>query len=558
MLKRNLMKTMKRITTFGMTAVMLTMFFTGCGNGGDTATTAAKDKSEAATTPYGKYDKLITYTIGKNTPGSPRIPEGDDYENNAYTRYLKDVLNIQNENEFEAANGDPYDQKVSMAVATGDIPDIMKVDATTLKQLVDGDMIADLTDVYKNCATDKIKEMYDSYNGRALESATFDEKLMALPSTQCANVPTMLWVRQDWMDKLGLQAPKTMDDVENILQQFVTKDPGNNGAGKTIGLVASPNVGGVYGGLFQMDNVLSMYNAFPGQWIKEDGKVVFGSTTDNMKKGLTKVADMFKKGLIDPQMAVRQGDDITSLIVNGQAGAFFGPWWAPDYPLNDAKKLNPNAQWVPYIIPTNADGSYTTYTQNPASEFYVVKKGFEHPELLVKIASVINDKMVYEDYGKQELMDYIKQGVDSGVRPVGILVNDYNATIDMYKNIDLALKGEKDPESLGADKGNYEKCKDYLANPNSPSADAWSGYTSRMVSPKLMSETKINEVNPVFFGQTKSMKLKWANLQKLQDETFLKIVTGEAPIDSFDDFVATWKSTGGDEITKEVEEAIKK
>lgn len=558
MLKRNLTQTMKRITTFGMAVITIAMFFTGCGNKDGATTTETKDKSGAVTTPYGKYDELVTYTIGKNTPGSPRLPEGDTYENNAYTRYLKDVLNVQNKDEFEAANGDPYDQKVSMAVATGDIPDIMKVDSTTLKQLVDSDMIADLTDAYKNCATDKIKQMYDSYNGRALESATFDGKLMALPSTQCANAPTMLWVRQDWMDKLGLQAPKSMDDVENILQQFVTKDPGNNGAGKTIGLVASSNIGGVYGGLFQMDNVLGMYNAFPGQWIEEDGKVVFGSTTNNMKKGLGRVAEMFKKGLIDPQMAVRQGDDVTSLIVNGQAGAFFGPWWAPDYPLNDAKKLNPNAQWVPYIIPTNSDGAYTTYTQNPASEFYVVKKGFEHPELLVKIASVINDKMVYEDYGKQELMDYIKQGVDSGVRPVGILINDYNATIDMYKNIDLALKGEKDPESLGADKGNYEKCKDYLANSNSPSADAWSGYTSRMVAPKLMSETKINEVNPVFFGQTKSMKLKWANLQKLQDETFLKIVTGEAPIDSFDVFVSTWKSTGGDEITKEVEDAIKK
>jgi putative aldouronate transport system substrate-binding protein len=555
MLKRNLMK---RITTFGITAIMLATFFVGCGNRSGTTANETSSKSEAATTPYGKYDQLITYSIGKNTPGSPRLPEGDTFENNAYTRYLKDVLNVQNKDEFEAANGDPYDQKVSMAVATGDIPDIMKVDATTLKQLVDGDMIADLTDVYKNCATDKIKKMYDSYNGRALESATFDGKLMALPSTQCANVPTMLWVRQDWMDKLSLQAPKSMDDVENILQQFVTKDPGNNGGGKTIGLVSAANIGGVYGGLFQMDNVFGTYNAFPGQWIKEDGKVVFGSTTSNMKKGLAKVSEMFKKGLIDPQMAVRQGDDVTSLIVNGQAGAFFGPWWAPDYPLNDAKKLNPNAKWVPYVIPTNADGSYTTYTQNPASEFYVVRKGFEHPELLVKIASVINDKMVYEDYGKQELMDYIKKGVDSGVRPVNILINDYNATIDMYKNIDLALKGEKDPESLGADKGNYEKCKDYLANPDSPSADAWSGYTSRMISPKLMSETKVNEVNPVFFGQTKSMKLKWANLQKLQDETFLKIVTGEASIDSFDDFVATWKSTGGEEITKEVEEAIKK
>lgn len=555
MLKKSLMK---RMAALGLVAVMGTLVFTGCADKKEKQTDAAKDTSEAATTPYGKYEELITYTVGKNTPGSPRLPEGDTYENNAYTRYLKEVLNVQNKNVFEAANGDAYDQKVSMAVATGEIPDIMKVDATTLKQLVDNHMIADLTEAYKNTATDKIKKMYDSYGGRALEAVTFDGKLMALPSTQCSNTPSMIWLRQDWMDKLGLQAPKTMDDIEHILNEFVTKDPGGNGKGKTIGLVVPTNIGGVYGGLYQMDNILALYNAFPGQWIKEDGKVVYGSITDNMKKGLGKIADLYSKGLIDPQMAVRKGDDITSLIVNGQAGAFFGPWWAPDYPLNDAKKLNKDAQWVPYIAPVNEDGTVTAYTQNPVSEYFVVRKGFEHPEILIKIASVINDKLVYEDYAREEIANYTKKGVDSGTRPVNILINDQGATIDMYKNIELAINGKKDPESLGGDKAQYEKCLDYLKDPKNPSPDAWSGYTSRMISPKLMSETKVKEVNPVFFGQTTSMKLKWANLQKLQDETFLKIAIGQVSIDEFDNFVATWKKTGGDEITKEVEKVIQK
>ena len=115
-----------------------------------------------------------------------------------------------------------------------------------------------------------------------------------------------------------------MDDVENILQQFITKDPGNNGAGKTIGLVGSSNIGGVYGGLFQMDNILSMYNAFPGQWIEENGKVVFGSTTDNMKKGLEKLSELYKEGLIDPQIAVREGDDVTSLLLMDNVEHFLG------------------------------------------------------------------------------------------------------------------------------------------------------------------------------------------------------------------------------------------
>ncbi|GAA3329058.1 hypothetical protein GCM10020331_075550 [Ectobacillus funiculus] len=54
---------------------------------------------------------------------------------------------------------------------------------------------------------------------------------------------------------------------------------------------------------------------------------------------------------------------------------------------------------------------------------------------------------------------------------------------------------------------------------------------SRMVAGKLMAETKINEVNPVFlWSNKKSMKLKWANLTKLEDEAFMKIVTGQKKI----------------------------
>ncbi|WP_010239836.1 extracellular solute-binding protein [Clostridium arbusti] len=554
MLKRNNSLIM-RIAALSLAVFTVSTIFTGCGSSSDTK---VKDTSKAATTPYGKYDQEVVYSIGKSTPGSPRLPKGDTYENNAYTRYLKKVLNVQNKDAFEAENGDSYKQKVSMAIASGDIPDIMQVDAATLKQLVDSDMVEDLTDVYKKNTTNTIKKDYASYGNAPLESATFDGKLMALPSTQCANTPTMLWLRQDWMDKLGLKAPKTMDDVENILNEFVTKDPGGNGKGKTIGLAASPTIGGAYASLYQMDNVLALYNAFPKQWIKENGKVVYGSTTANMKKGLEKVADLYKKGLIDPQLAARKGDDVTSLIVNGQAGAFFGPWWSPDYPLNDAKKLNVNAKWMPYIAPVNSDGTVTAYTQNTAGDYFVVRKGFKHPELLPKILSVLSDKLVYQDYLEPEILNYNKIGVDSGVTPVGILVNDNSATTDMYKNMNLALQGKKNPESLGADKANYEKCQDYLKNPDAPSADAWSGYTSRIIAPKLMEDTKVNEVKPVFFGQTSTSKLKGANLQTLQDETFLKIVTGQEPISDFDKFVATWKSTGGDQITKEVEEAIKK
>ena len=54
---------------------------------------------EAKTTPYGKYPELIEYTLAKMTgSNNSNMPEGDTYENNAYTRYLREYLNIQNKN----------------------------------------------------------------------------------------------------------------------------------------------------------------------------------------------------------------------------------------------------------------------------------------------------------------------------------------------------------------------------------------------------------------------------------------------------------------------------
>ncbi|WP_017686988.1 extracellular solute-binding protein [Paenibacillus sp. PAMC 26794] len=505
-------------------------------------------------TPYGKYAETVTYTVGKSTPGIPKLPGGQSYEDNAFTQYLKETLNIQNENKFEAQSGDNYDQKVAMAVASGDLPDIMAVDEQTLRQLVDNDMIADLTEVYESSTSDIVKEKYASYGGRALEAATFDGKLMAMPSTSNANIPTMLWVRKDWLDKLGLSEPKTVGDMEKILTEFVQKDPGGNGQGKTVGLVLAKSIGGLYGSLFQADNIFATYQSYPRQWLDKDGKVVYGSTTEETKQSLGLLADWYKKGLIDRQMAVR--DSIESVIISGEAGAFFGPWWSADYPLNDAKRQNNDADWRPYIISKDGSGEVTAYTQNPAAEFYVVRKGFEHPELLPKLTSALNDKLVNEDLNYEPVVEFIKGGFDGG-KPLGIMVNYNDATAQMYKDLKATVDGEKEYETLTLDdRTSYDKIVGYMKDPEKADANQWSGYMSRMVGAKLMAETKVNDVHPVFFGQTKSMKLKWTNLVKLEDEAFLKIVMGEEPLSYFDTFVDTWNRTGGSDITNEVTQAI--
>ena len=167
--------------------------------------------------------------MGRQTLQNPKLPEGDTYENNAYTRMLEDKLNVKIVDEFEA-NGDDYDRQVSLALSAGDIPDIMKVTTLDeLQELYENDLIADLTESYESHASDYLKGIYDSYGGRALENVTFDGKIMAIPGTNADSGPSIVWIRSDWMDSLGITVDEdgngciTIEELEMVAKEFVDK-----------------------------------------------------------------------------------------------------------------------------------------------------------------------------------------------------------------------------------------------------------------------------------------------------------------------------------------------
>ncbi|HEX2985723.1 MAG TPA: ABC transporter substrate-binding protein [Caproiciproducens sp.] len=567
--------TLLKKTSALLMSACLVVSIAGCNQrqttGNTPDTSSGKNSSawkEAETSPEKPYPELVTYTVGLTVQSNAAYPKGskDTAENSAYTRLFRSKLNIQNKDAFEAVDGDDYNQKVSMAIASGNIPDIMSVNYSTLKQLVENDLIADLTDSYKNCAGSLMKEIYASNNDKSLQMATFDGKLYAIPTTTISPEPEMLWLRGDWMDKLKLSAPKTLSDIENILTQFVQKDPGGNGPGKTIGLALSNNFFcGTYAGGYQSNNIFTNFGAYPEQWIKgKDGKAVYGSVQPEMKQGLQLLADWYKKGLIDKAVGVRKDDDIKSLLTKGQCGSFFCGWWAP-YNLEASYKMNPKIDWRCFIVPAGSDGKVTMFTKDPNQNYFVVRKGFAHPELLVKEKNISLDynqgTSAYTDTSKEakEYLDYVNH--QYGVDPVGGF-DYYDAAARAYKHISEAIDGKRKPQDMIIYENTlYQSCKKYLddkKNNKNPDSTDWLNYQARIVASKLVNDTQVNVVEPVFFDQTPSMKLKWASLQKMENEELLKILTNAKGVDSFDGFVQSWENAGGKQITDEVNQAIKK
>ena len=107
--------------------LIISIVTNGCSHDDTNANVTVKKNDtaqmqKAQKTPFGKYPKEISYTLGKMTgANNSNMPENDNYENNAYTRYLKEKLNIQNKDVFEVPD-EEYDSFVSMAMATGNLP----------------------------------------------------------------------------------------------------------------------------------------------------------------------------------------------------------------------------------------------------------------------------------------------------------------------------------------------------------------------------------------------------------------------------------------------------
>lgn len=511
------------------------------------------DKAE--TSPLGKYPELVTYTLGqmKGTNNS-NLPDGQTYEDNAYTRYLKKVLNIQNKNIFMESE-ERYDEALNILVKDRNLPDVFLVsDRETLEELVDNDLIEDLTDVYKNCASDKIKEMYESYGEELLASGTFDGKLFALPETAIDDGPQLLWLRRDWMEQLGLNEPKTLEEAFSVIRAFQENRMGAEDGEDPVGLVCDPGLVGTISTSYSVDSVFESFGAYPQQWIKNsDGEVVYGSLTEETKEALSYLRELYKQGILDPDFALRAQNNIRDLVVNGKCGAFFGLWWAPNNPLMDEYRQNQESDWEPYYLTADAKQRTEVYSTFRDNKYVVVRKGYEHPEIVMKILSVLFDYSRYKAEDADEMNSYFALNVDPTARPLMINVDYNEATYIVTRHIREALYSpgtSKTREDLSAIEVSYfDACKEYLES-EVPSLEAWAAYKSRISAVGLLVDANYHAPEKKYLGDGDGEIPQ--TLRSLEKNAFIQIIMGKKPVSFFDSFVEDWYRKGGDSLTERV------
>ncbi|RED64849.1 carbohydrate ABC transporter substrate-binding protein (CUT1 family) [Cohnella lupini] len=557
------MKTKKGIALLLSSVLVMTLAACSGGNEENNASSTASSPAESASAsgspsassssapadPLGAYSPPIEVSAVRSITEGMKFNEGEAIDNNVWSRAYESELGIKLKYDWTTPAAQ-YDQKLNISIASNDLPDITPVNAAQLKRLVEDDQLEDLTSLYEQYGSELTKKIMGEDGGNAIKSATFDGKLYALPNMSSGIGQThVLWVRTDWLKKLGLSEPKTMDDVVNTAKSFVTGDPDGNGKPDTYGLGINKDIFGFYAA---MDGFFNGYHAYPNTWVKDaSGKLVNGSVLPETKTALQKLQDMYKDGLLDKEFGTKDATKVSESANAGKLGMYYGYFWNIGW-QQDGKNADPTMEWKPLPLPTADATPAKAQVPFAISTYYVVKKGAEHPEAAIKLLNFDYEKL-WGATAQPDVYNVDKNGI--ATFGYALLYGEApRKNLDAHLNVVKALEAN-DPSPLNAEEKLYY---DNIVAYRGGDVKMWGN--ERMYGPEgslsvLQGYTANgNLVDDAYFGApTQGMTDNKATLQKLQLETFTRIIMSGS-IDEFNKFVTQWSDLGGKTITDEVNE----
>ena len=513
--------------------------------------------------PYGPVsDEKVVITVGREETANVTYDEGENSEDNYIVRYLEDKLNVDYQYAF-SVDTSTYTTKVNMAIASGEIPEVMNVSYSQMVQLVDADAVEDMTDAFNTYASPNLKKCFDSTNGITMELGTFDGKLMGIGNISPGmDAVPVLWVRGDWLEACGLEAPTTWDEVVNVAKTFLEKNPGDQ---VNTGIAVHNDIVQPTGGTYQMNAIFHYFGAFPEQWIyDENGEVVYGSITDQTRDALAAIAGLVQDGVLNASLAVMDDNQCYELIANNQCGMFWGAWWSGQWPVvNILGGMDDSATFVPVLTLANPEtGKFDVCGMSPTTTFVVVKKGCSE-EIKEAVVKTLNYQY---DLDQAQAEGVRPNGMDSNFSwhyyPINVLHCDYDAKEKQIAGVMEVIAGNMDYEDLSGDgktwyngyttvmNGSFREAY----NTNQATANAWGWATGALCVQSAGDQ--VNMFPAASYADTPSMEKLWTAMETLEEEYFLKVVTGEASLDDWDSFVSEWKSLGGDTITAEMKEYV--
>lgn len=501
-----------------------------------------------------KYNPPVTITTVRNVGPNIAFKNGESMANNVATKWALEELGIKIKTLWYVtdANG-AYETKLRLTLSSGKkMPDLVVTGDQMLAQdLIDSGLFREVGSLFDKYANETWKNAM-VFDPNVWNAYTREGKRMGIPVLNYAyNHDYVLWIRQDWLDKLNLQAPKTMEDLEKIMNLFKNENPDGLSPEEVIplsvGFKTSMNTW-----MGDPSWIYGAYGTIPQQWNKNpSGKLEYGSVNPGMKPGLLTLKNWWEKGYIPNESALWDENKTAEPAINGKAGIIPGPYWMSGWPLQETKKHAPHAVWKPYSIPAGPDGLAGRHGTQIYDEVLLINKDMKHPEALFTYQNYLFEHLADPDpedkWAKGIFKGYDYDIVD-GKTVYGEDIPGGYVNVNGYF---LMGQGARIPDVqinnlLSLSEGVKPKTAKELEVVNN------FGPETANAAKVLIQQEDISRKNMFTGPQTDTMKLRWDYLTIIENRTVTEIIYGKKGLDAFDRFVEEWKISGGDQITKEV------
>lgn len=474
----------------------------------------AAGTGESKTPSMEKAAKLTFYMHSRN------LKEGS---------FVWNTVEEQNDVELEIiqASTKELENKLTLMLASGDYPDIINWYNDSMEaKLVSAGLLLPLNEYW-----DQFPEIRNARNDdiwNIMKSA--DGNIYSIGWNMEGQGSNGLAYRKDWLDKFGLEIPRTLDEYYEVARQIAYNDPDGNGANDTYAMGGYQDVTGkTVGSGNWWDHIWGAFGALPNHWIEKNGKIINGSVVPEMVDALKFLNRMYSDGLIDPEFVTDNSKRWKTKVKAGVFGAGVTK-------LQIFDRNNQNNYYIPFKE-KNPDGQFVYGpmlqggSDNPLGVRKVSAKGWLRTGIWKSSPNVDAALRVLNWVCSKENNRFLNYGVEGE-----------HYSLDEVGMVEKLVNNQEANE-LGLTQF-YMAYSNLLEHTSSEYREA-GAYFNSTAAPDVMDGIYVDE-----------MTTTYEKLKDLTNQAFIAMIVGNQPIETgFQEFVSEWNGSGGLELTEAVNSA---
>ncbi|MCL2572284.1 MAG: hypothetical protein FWE11_07755 [Defluviitaleaceae bacterium] len=582
---------MKKILLLAMMLLLAFFVTTACGSNGEedtpvaeaTPTPAPVETAEPSDDPAPEvpddFDGLfylaplanpITLRLGASVgEAGPTVRAGITTDQGAHNQFIYDRIGVDLYYMWALPSAQAG-ERFNLALATGDIPDIMTLSHVSFFEMAEHGQLRCLRAAFDRYARPEIKEMFESLDNTPLDIATINGELLAIPHVlDPAQGLGQIWYRGDWADALDFTTPTTMDELEAMMQAFVDNEMGGPGT-RGLGIYSNP-----VSWAPDVRAIMHGYGAYvggsAGNWLLRDGELVNALIQPETQNALNRLRSWYASGIIHPEFVTMNIDQLQAELSAGRVGVISGEWWLGHWGgVVASMEYNPDVEWrVTNVVPAEGQLGYTIRGRANINNFRALSanapEGAE--EALIKMLN-----WFWEIFFVAEPFAYIEDDFVQTGEPGAFVWHWWPMLIwnafEQQTNFDMvnAAIAAGNPDSLTSIL-QVDLFNSYQMLFNDAEFDdwwsherAWGEWFTR-VAPDGGWGTNVDIVRRGAFVEsqftgppTETHLSRGSILHDMWLEFYAGYIIGNLPESEWDAFVAMWLATGGADWTVEINE----